>query len=336
MEVSTHRVGSDLDPLAVAALAIIEENAATAEVVDRFGTLGAAIEPALATRLLERLAELGLVCVGSVEPEGPRYVLTVLGRQYRALNVLGQPRLVEQLEDLEELRTDLLSAVGHELRTPLTAVRTCVGLLLDPTAPPDPATQLQLLQTIARSAERMQRMLTDLLDLARFRAGRLQLQARRFDAVELAQETASALVPVLQAHGQTLELQLPPDPEWVFGDHRRLEQALLNLLSNAQRFSPPGGKVLLSVTGSEDEVRWSVKDQGPGVSLEDQPRLFERFFSTSSRMDRERTGVGLGLPIALAVARAHGGNIEVETSAGHGSTFTVRVPRRGPIELEDE
>jgi signal transduction histidine kinase len=336
METHTYRVGPELDPLGAPVLAVINEGATPAEIVDRFRTLGAAIDPSLATALLERLTELGLLCVTSMTVHGTRYGLTALGQQCRGASWLAQQSLTEELQELERLRTDLLTTVGHELRTPLTVVRTCVGLLLDPTAPPDPSIATQLLQTIERSADRMQRLLTDLLDLARFRAGRLQLQAQRIDAVQLAEDAASVIRPQLQAQGQTIALALPPTPIWVFGDRRRLEQVLLNLLSNAQKFSPPGGVVRLSVTASGDEVRWAVTDQGPGISREDQPRLFERFFTTASRTDRERSGVGLGLPISLAIARAHGGTIDVETTLGQGSTFTARVPLQRPIEAEAE
>jgi signal transduction histidine kinase len=284
---------------------------------------------------LARLAALGLARVVSIEHGEARYILTPLGQQYREAGLLGSPDLAARLQELERLRTDLLSTIGHELRTPLTAVRTCVGLLLDPTRPPDPPTRQQLLETIARSAERMHRVLADLLDLARFRSGRIQLQQRRFDARELARDTAAAVMPLLQARGQTLSLVLPPAPVWVYGDHRRLEQVVLNLLSNAHKFSPAGSSVRLEVGERNDDVVWSVTDEGPGIALEDQQRLFERFFTTASRSTGSAGGTGLGLPIALVIAQAHGGTIEVTTAPGHGSCFSLRVPARGSAEVEE-
>jgi signal transduction histidine kinase len=273
-----------------------------------------------------------------------RYVLTSLGRQFQSDGGISHPGVAARLAELEQLRTDLLAAVGHELRTPLTSLRTCAGLLLDPTAHPDPETETQLLQTIARSADRMQRLLSDLLDLARFRTGRLQLQCRRFDAGQLAREVAAAMAPVLEQRGQSLALVLPPAPVSIYGDHRRLEQVLVNLVSNAQKFSPEESQIQLTVSAADGEVRWSVTDLGPGIAPKDQARLFERFFTTPSppapgspnQKDQEGSGAGLGLPIALAIVQAHGGTIDVDTAVGRGSTFTVRVAANGPGEVEAE
>jgi signal transduction histidine kinase len=137
---------------------------------------------------------------------------------------------------------------------------------------------------------------------------------------------------LLQVRGQRLELALPNAPIWVYGDHRRLEQALLNLLSNAHKFSADGAAVRLSVVAQEDDVAWSVTDNGPGISEEDRARLFERFFTVATDASSAGAGTGLGLPIAWAIALAHGGAIEVESAPGQGSTFTLRVPLAGPAE----
>jgi PAS domain S-box-containing protein len=220
--------------------------------------------------------------------------------------------------------------VAHELRAPLTAVRTCVGLLRDPNVKPEPAVRAELLKTIEQSAERMQRLVADLLDLTRFRSGSIRLQLRRIDARALAREAAAAMTPLLEARGQQLDLALPGSPLWVYGDRRRLERALLNLLSNAQKFSPDGAHVRLSVAAQGDDVTWSVTDIGPGITAADQERLFERFFTGATNASREGADTGLGLPIAQAIALAHGGAIEVESAVGRGSTFTVRVPASGP------
>ena len=180
----------------------------------------------------------------------------------------------------------------------------------------------------------MQRLVTDVLDLARFRAGRIRLQARRFDASALARNAAVAIEPLLRSRGQTLVLEAPTSPVWVYGDHRRLERAPLNLLSNAHRFSPHQAEVRLSVEARDAEIAWSVEDRGPGIAARDQERLFERFFTVSTDASG-RGGTGLGLPIALAIARAHGGTIEVRSAVGQGSTFTLRVPANGTEEAAE-
>ncbi|HLH21911.1 MAG TPA: HAMP domain-containing sensor histidine kinase [Chloroflexota bacterium] len=335
MEASAREASDGEDALALTALRLLGEGATAATVAERFSALGAEIEPARVAALLTRLVALGLVCTAAVGSGDPFYVPTSLGQEHAGASDAGQADVVARLEELEQLRTDLLATVAHELRTPLTAVRTCVGLLLDPTTSPDAAAREQLLHTIERSADRMQRVLADLLDLARFRAGRVQLQLRRFDARQLARDTAVVITPLLQSRGQTLDLVLPKTPVWVYGDHRRLEQVVLNLLSNAHKFSPDGGRVRLAVGATGDAVSWSVTDEGPGIAVADQRRLFERFFTVDSRAGGSRAGAGLGLPIARAIALAHGGTIAVTTAEGQGSTFTLRVPAQGPAETEE-
>ena len=319
----------------LAALLLVSDGISPGELATRFAALcPAAQERTGAGALLARLAELGLVRLVSQGGEA-RYFLTSLGQQHARATLVGQPELAGGLATLEQLRTDLLSTVAHELRTPLTAVRTSIGLLLDRSVEPEPELREQLLQTISQSAERMQQLVTDVLDLTRFRSGGMQLQLRRFDAAALAREVAAPLRPLLDSRQQRLELDVPARPVWVYGDHRRLEQALTNLLSNAHKFSPNGSAIRLAVAQQGQDVTWTVADRGVGIAPEDRPRLFERFFSAPTDAAGHRAGTGLGLPLALAIAQAHGGTIDVESALGQGSTFILRVPALGPPE-EDE
>jgi signal transduction histidine kinase len=320
--------------LAAAGLALVGSGLTAAELTRRFADLEAARQEAGGEAILARLERLGLVSISSAAGAQTRYVLTPLGQQYASALLGGQPDVTARLEELERLRTDLLSTIAHELRTPLTAVRTCVGLLRDPTLQPDPVARAQLLLTIEQGAERMQRLIADVLDLTRFRSGGIRLQPRRFDARALAREVAAAMTPLLQVRGQRLDLTLPNGSIWVYGDHRQLERALLNLLSNAEKFSPDGAVVRLSVAARGADVTWSVADQGPGIAAEDRPHLFERFFTVAADASGG-AGTGLGLPIARAIAVAHEGLIEVESVVGRGSTFTLRVPASGPAGVEE-
>jgi signal transduction histidine kinase len=328
------RVPQDEVPV-VAALLLVQNGVSPTELAARFGAVcRAGQERTGAAMLLSRLAELGLVRMTRQDRE-PHYVLTVLGQQHAQATVVGQPELAGGLAALEQLRTDLLSTVAHELRTPLTAVRTAIGLLLDKSVQPEAEMRTQLLETISQSAERMQRLVTDVLDLTRSRLGGMSLQLRRFDAVALAREVAAPLQAVVASRQQTLELDVPAGPIWVYGDHRRLEQALTNLVSNAHKFSPNGSPIRLAVSRHGADVVWTVIDRGVGIAPEDRPRLFERFFSSPTDAAGQRAGTGLGLPLALAIAQAHGGTIDVESALGQGSTFSLRVPVAGPPE-EDE
>ncbi|MCC7103854.1 MAG: HAMP domain-containing histidine kinase [Chloroflexi bacterium] len=316
---------------ALMALLLVDDGVTADELARRLAALSEIGRPDRAASLLEHLARLGLVAVASAEGAQARFVLTALGQRYASETPGCQPDVTAQLQELERLRTDLLSTIAHELRTPLTAIRTCIGLLRDPTVEPDPEAHAKLLRTIEQSADRMQRLVTDVLDLTRFRSGGIRLQLRRFDAGELAREAAAAIAPLLAGRGQQLVLTLPGSPTWLYGDHRRLERALLNLLSNALKFSPDGGEVRLSLVTTGKSVGWSVTDQGAGIADEDRPRLFERFFTAATDGSGAGAGTGLGLPIARAIALAHGGEIDVESDLGRGSTFTLRVPAAGPI-----
>lgn len=295
----------------------------------RFAAAGVSLEAGLAEALLGELAQLGLVRVARRGAGGARYVATSLGQRATESSVHAMP--ATSLEELERLRTDLTSTIAHELRTPLTAVRTGVGLLLEPTAHPSEAQRRALLESIERNAERMQRLITDLLDLSRFRAGSVALQLRRFRAIALAQGVVGLVGPIAGKRDLSLTVVgSVSDGHEVYGDRRRLEQALLNLVANAVRFSPEGAEVRLVIARDGAMTTWSVTDAGPGIPAEDQPRLFERFFVGRGDTATPSDGIGLGLPTALAIAQAHAGSIEVDSAVGRGSTFTLVVPTRGP------
>jgi signal transduction histidine kinase len=314
------------DLLAMPLVALLPEPMGAADLAAAVSGDGLDLAPARAGELLARLEALGLVRVAGYARGEAQYVATSLGQRAADALLVTDPALRVGLEELERLRTDLLATVGHELRTPLTAIRTSVGLLLDPGLEPTDAQRQQLLGTIGRSADRMQRLLTELLDLARLRAGRIEMQRVRFDARDLAREVAISIEPMAAVRGQLVRLDLGDAPVDVEGDRRRLEQALLNLAANAQKFSPSGTDITIGVSADPSTARWSVADAGPGIGPEEQARLFERFFVGNADQWRGG-GAGIGLPTALAIAQAHGGTIEVESEVGHGSTFHLIVPR---------
>jgi signal transduction histidine kinase len=324
---------AQLSPLLAGALALLADGATPRELEARFEAAGGALREGIADALLSDLTALGLARRARDQQGEPMYVVTSIGRKRARATTIGVDE-AEQLRELERLRTDLLSTIAHELRTPLTAVRTSVGLLLDAEHAPDESQRKELLETIERNAVRMQRLVGDILDLARFRAGRLNLQLRRLDARELADAALASVRPLAEAAGQVFVVDLPRSPVWVFGDRRRLEQALVNLLSNAQRFSPDGDEIRLAVKARGGEVAWTVTDRGPGIEPADQERLFERFFVGDTQRPGATGGVGLGLPTTLAIAQAHGGRVNVASRPGKGSAFEIVVPAAGPEGVE--
>ncbi|MCU0506350.1 MAG: HAMP domain-containing histidine kinase, partial [Chloroflexi bacterium] len=297
--------------LASAALRLVGEGVTARALIDRFAAEGAGIDETVAEGILGELAMLGLVRVARADGSGRVHVLTSLGRQFTDAGAVIGAGIATQLADLEHLRTDLLSTIAHELRTPLTAVRTCVGILRDPTTTPTEAESAKLLATIERNADRMQQVVGDILEIARFRTGEVVLQLRGFDAVELARGAIASVEPLATARSQAIVLAAPSAAIRVFGDRRRLEQALINLVSNAVKYGHAHGRIDVSVRPHGGWVTWTVRDEGPGIAEEDRPHLFERFFVGPNDRDGASRGVGLGLPTALAIAQAHGGRIDV-------------------------
>lgn len=328
-----HRPAS-ATPLTVAALALVMDGVTPARLVARFAETSAALDEERAAGLLDELARLGLVRIARHGGDGRVHVLTSLGRQMLGGSFGEDTGIAARLADLERLRTDLLSTIAHELRTPLTAIRTCVGVLRDPGTAPSEAELEALLATIERNADRMQRVVGDILEIARFRTGEVVLQLRRFDAAGLAREAIASVAPLAAQRRQEIDLDVPATPTRVFGDHRRLEQALVNLVSNAVKYGPPEGRIAVRVAVDGPTVTWSVRDDGPGIPLDEQPRLFERFFVGRNDRDGSSRGVGLGLPTALAIAQAHGGRIDVVSSPGRGSLFSLVVPADGPPDVD--
>jgi signal transduction histidine kinase len=321
--------GTGTSPLAVAALALVRNGATASELAGRFSESGADMRPGVVEDLLVELDSMGLVRIARGGP--PReYVLSSLGQ--RLVEHGTWTNAAGPMRELERMRTDLLSIIAHELRTPITVIRTLSGLLLDPASDPTPEQRHTMLETMERNAERMQHLIGEVLDLARYRAGTIGLQLRQFDAAELAESAVSTIRPLAEGRGQTVELRVPRGPAIrVVGDRPRLDRALLNLVANAHRYAPDGGRITVRVRRSSDDmVRWSVTDDGPGIPVADQKHLFERFFVGHQDPERAQQSVGLGLPRALAIAQAHGGSIEVRSRPGRGSTFTLVVPAAGP------
>jgi signal transduction histidine kinase len=188
--------------------------------------------------------------------------------------------------------------------------------------------RLRLLRNIKQSTDRMNALVTDLLDLVRLRHERAELPMRRVDVGVLVTGVATLMRPLIEERRQTLEVA----PLWPWprlqGDPRRLERLVLNLVSNASKFSPPGARIRIAVVPTADEVTITVADTGPGIPPEVMPHLFEQFYTARTSSTSHNIGVGLGLPIAKSIAEAHGGRIEVESEVGVGSAFRVTLPRR--------
>ena len=239
----------------------------------------------------------------------------------------------EQLLELERLKSQFLQLVSHELRTPLASIKASAEVLLS-TAPADlPEAHLRLLRNVDRSSDRLSALIADLLDLVRLEGGRLELDRERLDPRRIAEEAVATVRPLAQGRGQKIRLNLGPDafgPDAcvVDGDRRRLEQIVMNLLTNAVTYGPPGSSIWLTVNHEDgDRVRLEVRDDGPGIPVQEQPLVFERFYRGDGEATRRTVGTGLGLPIARALAELHGGSLELTSEPGRGCTFVLTLPQ---------
>jgi len=225
----------------------------------------------------------------------------------------------------ERLKEEFFALVSHELRTPLTSIAGYLELVLDPDEAELDPNQRHFLSVVERNAKRLQRLVGDLLFVAQFEAGKLSLEKAPTSLQDVAAESVESARPKADELGIELRLNAEPIPA-VPGDAGRLGQTLDNLISNALKFTPAGGRVDVRVLDRRDRAVIEVADTGLGIAEVDQQRLFERFYRTEAAQEAAIPGVGLGLSISKAIVEGHGGTIGVASEVGRGTTFTIDVP----------
>jgi|RhiMethySRZTD1v2_1073278.scaffolds.fasta_scaffold76290_2 signal transduction histidine kinase len=241
-------------------------------------------------------------------------------------------RLRQELEELNQkvqeanrLKTEFVTVVTHELRSPLTSITGYLDLLMEEGCEEAEAREVYL-QIVKRNADRLLELINDLLDIARLEAGKLELQRLPLDLEGLIQEVSGALRPQIERKGLHLHLDLAAPLPLVTGDPERLTQILLNLVSNAYKYTPQGGSITIATRAERAGVCIAVQDTGIGLSSEEQQQLFTKFFRAQQPQVREVGGTGLGLAIARALVELHGGKITVVSTPGQGATFNVTLP----------
>jgi len=230
--------------------------------------------------------------------------------------------VLSELNEEERRKSRFVSDVSHELRTPLTAIRGAAETLLEGDVPEDDARQF--LSTMVRESERLARLADDLLTLQRIEGATGELPISRVDLAEIAQHAMESLAPLTEARGVrvVLEGQAPP----VLGDRDRLQQVFGNLVDNASRMTPEGKTVTISLSAEGNQAIARVIDEGPGISDEALPHIFDRFYRAQASRDRSTGGAGLGLAIVAAIVKAHTGTIVAERREEGGTVFTMRIP----------
>jgi signal transduction histidine kinase len=230
----------------------------------------------------------------------------------------------EELRKLDSLKDEFVALVSHELRTPLTSI---LGYLELVTEAPESLTdeQRQFLGVVERNADRLQRLVADLLFVAQVDAGKFQLQREEVDLRELATASVESARPAAAAQNVAIALDADSTPT-VHADVARLAQLLDNLVSNAIKFTPAGGRVTVRVARVGGDAILAVTDTGIGIPPPEQERLFERFYRATAATEEAIQGTGLGLAITKAIVEAHGGTIGVMSREGFGTTFSVTLP----------
>lgn len=229
-----------------------------------------------------------------------------------------------EMRRLEAMRRDFVANVSHELKTPLTSISGYAETLLTDT--PDPDTTRRFLSTIATNARRMQRLVDNLLDLARLEAGRWQPEREPIDIADAAKDTWDALRDGSRAVAVDFGVEVADDAVTVLADADAIRQVLTNLLDNSLRYTPRGGRIVCRSRVEGDGVSISVADNGSGIVPEHLPRIFERFYRSDPSRSREEGGTGLGLAIVKHLVEAHGGRVSAESSRGVGTTITCWFP----------
>lgn len=320
---------------------VLTLNGAAADLlgVDRAAAIGRSIQQVVRNPDLQRIVTQALDGEGPVERVvrlrvgGAERVLRAEAALLRgedddhpagAVVVLND---VTRLERLEAVRRDFVANVSHELKTPVTSIKGFAETLLEGAAD-DPATRERFLRIIASQSERLMAIVSDLLALSRLEADEAaQTPLETGDLCEVVDGAVEICAIAAHAKGITLAVGCG-DVAPALINAPLLEQAVVNLIDNAIKYSPEGSTVTVELAETDDEVAILVRDQGPGIAREHIPRLFERFYRVDSARSRDLGGTGLGLAIVKHVAQVHGGHVSVASEVGRGSTFRLSLPGR--------
>ncbi len=230
----------------------------------------------------------------------------------------------EKLKELDARKSDFVSRVSHEFKNPLAIIRESTAAVTDGLAGEINAQQKKLLEASRRNTERLIRLVTDLLDLAKIEAGKMEIRREEIDLAGFLNEMVSAHETDVSKKALALAKEIPQNIGMIWADRDKLSEVVINLLSNAIKYTPAGGKVTIKAEGAENEIRFEISDTGPGIAKEDFEKIFDKFERISAEKEE---GTGLGLAITKDIVALHKGKVWVESEPGKGSTFIVTLPR---------
>jgi len=258
-----------------------------------------------------------------------------VGFLYIAKDITEAKRYEKRLRQLDHMKSDFVSNVSHELRTPLTAIKGSVDNMLDGITGALNEKQSRYLVRIKNNADRLGRLINELLDLSRIESGKIDLVPATLPVVSLAKEVAEILRPVAAEKLISLEVSHNGDEVYAWADRDKITQVLVNIVGNAVKFTPANGKVTITVDQAEQKsVTVSVRDTGPGIPEDEADKIFDKFYQVA-RVNKEKTrGAGLGLAISKALVEMHGGQLWIESKPENGSIFSFSIPARKPLDSE--
>lgn len=238
---------------------------------------------------------------------------------------------ITERKRMELMKREFISTVSHELRTPLTSIRGALGLVAGGATGELPDKAKELIHIATNNCDRLVRLINDILDMEKIESGKLVFDLKPFDLSEMLTETIAANQSFATQHQAKIEVVGALPALQVAGDRDRLIQVMTNLLSNAAKFTPPGGSVYVKLEEQNGYARIAVRDEGPGIPVEFQSRLFQKFSQADSSDTRKKGGTGLGLSITKAIVEHHNGRISYQTEMNQGSTFFVELPLRTAV-----
>ena len=313
-----------LDEISRELFSAMAENEHHAEILQKTGAHSAIIVPMIARQEMRgAIAFFGTAQRRAFDQED-HALAEELAR--RAALALDNARLYRNARAAIEARDDVLAVVSHDLGNPLSAIRIGTTLLLSTLPEEEKQTGgWKHLVGIRNSAEQMERLIKDLLEVKRIEAGQLSVERDRASVAPLVNEAIELLANIAEGKNVELRAVIPNELPPIYADRERVLQAFSNLVGNAVKFTPPGGVVRIEAEARDDTVIFSVADTGTGISEADLPHVFDRYWQAKSRR-RGRQGIGLGLVIVKGIVEAHGGKIWAESEVGVGSRFSFSLP----------
>ena len=273
----------------------------------------------------QRAVKKEINIIGSQESFFSVQISPVMGKEDKLLSLIAVFHDITELKKLEKIRSEFVANVSHELKTPLTAIKGFVETLKT-AVKDDPVATDRFLDIIDKQTQRLENLVNDLLILSSIESKEVKMNFMAEALNKIISPVLALQKKIIEDKGHQVTVDIAEDLPKVLVDRQRIEQVFQNLLDNAVKFTAPGGKIIVQAQWEKPYVRIEVKDNGIGIPAEDISRVFERFYRVDKSRSREAGGTGLGLAIVRHIISAHNGKIEVESSAGVGSTFRIFLP----------